>query len=165
MKIATNKEYVSTTRQSVKCMFEVAVGPSTSSNSNSVEIMLISGGSINGYLPTNLFPSNDFSKLFSFSTPSGSNWFLCIDGTLDSYGGINQCSLSNKQTKPNAPGIVPNRPPSSFSFPIYAGRGSSFVRLVGCSPQLRSVIMFKEYESKNSLLSSDYTDHYTLSFS
>jgi hypothetical protein len=147
------------TRQS-SCIFEI----STSSNSsgNSVNINLLSGGTINSFLPSNLFGDN--GDLVSFTVNKNQKWFLIVKGNLDTRGNVTTCTLAIKTTPPEPIEVTKNRPPLEFEFAIYAGKGPSHARMIGCSPYIRSVILFKEYSYSNNILLSDYTDHYTLVF-
>jgi hypothetical protein len=159
MKQIEFNQIISVPNVSVRGVFEISV---VTSSSGGMQVKLLTGGLINSFLPSNLINSD--GSLVSFNIGANSRWFLCIDGTLDSSGKVNNATLSMKSTRPPPIGVTKFMPPTSFSFLIYTGVGSAYVRTIGPSPILRPILMFREYSESFAGGATNYTNHYTLTF-
>ncbi len=148
---------ISVNQNSVQGIFEII----TTTSDNSTFVKLITGGTIGSFLPTNLFNTN--GSLLSLPV-GNSRWYLCIEGTMNSLSQVNSATLTIRTSLPPPISVTPYIPPTSFCFPIYAGMGASYTRLIGPSATLRTILLYQEYEIKNNNAATNFTNYYTLSF-
>jgi len=149
---------VSVRANNIKCIFEI----NTFKDGGSTRLNVISGGTLNSVIPSNLYDNQ--MNLFTSNVPPSSPWFLVLEGETFINGQVRSCKLTVKNSPPSPVPVTPNRPPEAFEVLLYAGNGQNFTRMCSCSPYLRSVILFKEYLASEDFLMSNYTDYYTLVF-
>ena len=156
MKQIDFKQNISVTKSDLRGMFEILVYTENGTNT----VQMVTGGTIGSFLPSNLINNNGSL----FSSPVGPRWYLCIEGNTNSIGQVTSATMVIRNSLPRPIAVTSNIPPTFFTFPIYAGVGSSFVRLVGPSPVLRPILMYQQFEVKYNTAATNFTNFYSLSF-